>query len=131
MEILHPHKVFLDAPRANEPIKDADTSSLVVRPASTGTTERLLTHDGASAFFVVVDITSGITEFIGCGEEGFTVRGKAVRSAVLLVRHWGRREVEDLHGTGQCVIGARIDKSKSLLKLSVFEYEDLSQFVRI
>jgi hypothetical protein len=89
VEILHPHKVFLDASRANEPIKNADTSSLVVRPASTGPAERLLTHDGACAFFVVVDITSGITEFIGCGQEGFTVRGKAVRSAVLLVRHWG------------------------------------------
>jgi len=73
MEILQPNKVFLDAPSANKSIKDTNTPSFIIRPTSACTTERLLAYHGTCTFFVIVYITSRVTQFVGCSKECVTV----------------------------------------------------------
>jgi len=78
-KFLDPHKIFLDTSRADEPVKDANASSFVICTAGPSPSERLLAHHGARAFFVIVDITSCVTEFIGGSEEGCAGRREAGR----------------------------------------------------
>ena len=73
MHVLQPHKVLLDTPRAYKPIKNTNTPSLIVRPAPACSAERLLSHDSARAFLVVVDVAGTIAEEVGGSEEGLPI----------------------------------------------------------
>jgi len=77
-EFLDAHEVFLDASRTNKPIIEANTSSLVIRPTPPRSAERLLSHNSARAFFVIVYIACCISEFVGCRKEGCTRGREAV-----------------------------------------------------
>jgi hypothetical protein len=70
LKLLQPDKVLLDAPRADEPIKDAHAARLVVRPASARAAERLLAHGGARAFFVVVHVAGCVAQDVCGADEG-------------------------------------------------------------
>ena len=59
-EFLKGHEVLFDCSRADEPIKYADTSGLVVGTACPSPTKWLLTNYGACGFFVVINIPSGV-----------------------------------------------------------------------
>jgi len=78
MELLKANKVFLDAPRADEAVEDADAPCLIVGPASTSTTEGLLANNSACAFFVVVYISGGVAEPVGRSQEGLALGCEAV-----------------------------------------------------
>lgn len=81
MEVLHAHKVLLDAPCADEPVEDTDASSLVVRPTAARTTERLLAHHSTSAFLVVINVSGSIAEPVGGGEKCLALGGEAIRES--------------------------------------------------
>ena len=71
--IFQIYKRVLDAPHTDKPRKNIHTACLVVRPARAGATKRLLSNDGARAFFVVVDVASCVAEARGCGEKGVAI----------------------------------------------------------
>lgn len=77
-KLLGPYKIFFDAPRTNEPIIYTDTSSFVICTTGPGATEGLLAYNGTCAFFIVVHVTSSISEFIRRGEEGCTRGGESI-----------------------------------------------------
>ncbi len=77
LEIFQPNKVLLDAPRAYEAIENTDATRLIVRPASTSTTEWLLPDHSPSAFFVVVHVTGSVAELVIGFDQGFAVRGES------------------------------------------------------
>lgn len=72
-KVLQRQEVLLDTPRADEPVENRDTPRLIVRPARTRTTERLLADDGTRTLFVVVDVASCVAELVGGEEEGFAL----------------------------------------------------------
>lgn len=77
VKIFKVYEVLLDAPRADEAVEDADASRLVVRSASTGTTEGLLADHGACAFFIVVHVAGCVAEPVGGSQEGLALAGEA------------------------------------------------------
>ena len=69
LEVIQANEVLFDAPCTNEPIENADTTSLVVRTTSTSTSERLLADNGTCAFLVVVHVSGGVAQAVGCCDE--------------------------------------------------------------
>ena len=63
-KLLQPHRILLDTPRTNEPIKNTNAPRLIIRPASR-TTKRLLPYS-ARALLGVVYVASGVPEGVGC-----------------------------------------------------------------
>jgi len=78
-EVLKAYEVLFDRPCRDKPIENTDASSFIVRSTCTRSTERLLTHDCASAFLVVVYVTSGVTQLVGCVNKSGTVLSEARR----------------------------------------------------
>ena len=76
-EFLKGHEVLFDCSRTDEPIKYADTSSLIVGTACPCPTKWLLANHGACGFFVVINISSGVTQFVSSLNQSWTRRGKA------------------------------------------------------
>ena len=72
--ILEMHKGVLDTARTNKPRKDVKTSSLIVRPTRTSTSERLLANNSTSALVIVVNIARSVAKAGGCVQESVTVR---------------------------------------------------------
>ena len=70
---LQPNETLLDTPRGYKPVEDADASSLVVRAATPGTSERLLTNDGSRTLIVVVHVSGSVAETIGGVDEHLSV----------------------------------------------------------
>jgi len=62
---LQSNETLLDTPRRYEPVKDADTPSLVVRTTTPGTSERLLPNDSSRTLFVVIHVSGSVAEPIG------------------------------------------------------------------
>lgn len=72
-KVLQRQEILLNTPRTDEPIENRDTPRLIVRPARTRTTERLLSDDGTRALFVVVDVASCVAKLVGGEEKGFAL----------------------------------------------------------
>ena len=75
--LLRPNETLLDTPRGHKPVEDADTPSLIVRTATSGTSERLLTNDSSRAFFVVIHVSGSVAKPIGGLDEHLSVRSEA------------------------------------------------------
>jgi hypothetical protein len=75
--IFERHKRILDAPRTDKPGIDVKTPSLIIRPARTRASERLLADHGACALVVVVDVAGGMAEAGRRVQEGVAVRREA------------------------------------------------------
>jgi hypothetical protein len=72
--IFQRHKRILDTPRTDKPRKDVKTPGLVVGPARTGASKRLLANNGACALVVVVDVAGCMTEAGRHVQQGVAVR---------------------------------------------------------
>jgi hypothetical protein len=72
-KVLQAHKILLDTPRTNEPIKNTNAPRLIVRPACSRATKRLLPNYSARALLVVVHVASGVPEDVGCLQKGTAV----------------------------------------------------------
>jgi hypothetical protein len=77
-DFVNTHEVFLDAPRTNKPIIETDTPCLVIGPAGPRSTERLLAHDSACTFLIIIYVTRCIAQLVGRGNQGRTGGGEAV-----------------------------------------------------
>ena len=76
-DVVNTHEVFLDAPRTNKPIVETDTPCLVIGPAGPRSAERLLAHDSACTFFIIIYVTRCIAELVGRGKQGCTGGGES------------------------------------------------------
>lgn len=77
-KVLQSHEILLDAPGANEPIKNTDAPSLIIRAACSRTAERLLAYDSACTFFIVVHVSGCVTELVGGEKESTAVSCETV-----------------------------------------------------
>jgi hypothetical protein len=114
---------FLDTPRTDKPGKDAHAPSLVVRPAPPRTAEGLLANDGASAFLVVVDVTSCVDEARGALEQGGAVGGEAI---------WIMREELQEETVSENKImktGASHASSQAILGCLIYEFDGFFIFI--
>lgn len=75
--LLQSNETLLDTPRGHKPVEDADTSSLIVRTATPGTSKRLLTNNGSRALLVVIHVSGSVTEPVGGLDEHLSVRSEA------------------------------------------------------
>ncbi|KAF8219090.1 ALDH-like protein, partial [Tricholoma matsutake] len=74
--LLQPHKILLDTPRTNKPIKNTHTPRFIIRSAPARTSERLLAHHCARALVIVVDVASDVAKPGGPCEEGLAGGGE-------------------------------------------------------
>lgn len=63
-EVFEPHEVLLDTASADEPVENADASSLVICPTRPCATERLLPDDGSRALLIVVYVACCIAQLV-------------------------------------------------------------------
>ena len=66
LKLLQTYKVFLDAARAHESVENSDAPGLIVCAARAGSAKWLLTYNCARALLIVVHITSGVAQPVGC-----------------------------------------------------------------
>lgn len=74
---LQPDETLLDAPRGYKPVEDADTSSLIIRTAAPGASERLLADNSSGTLLVVVHVPGSVAEPVGGLDKYLSVRGEA------------------------------------------------------
>jgi len=77
LEIFQSNKVLLDAPWRDKSIEEVDTASLIVRPTATGTSEWLLTDNSTCTLLVVINVTCGMAQLIGCSDERLAIGRKS------------------------------------------------------
>ena len=76
-KVFQPNEVLLDAAHTHEAVEDRDAARFIVCSACPATTEWLLAHDRPCTFFVVVHVTGGVTEFVGCLDQSLALGSKA------------------------------------------------------
>lgn len=73
MEVLQANEILLDASRTDKAVENVDTSGFVVRSATTGASEGLLTYDCTSALLVVIHVSCCVSESVGGIDQGLPV----------------------------------------------------------
>lgn len=124
LEVLQANEVLLYASGRNEPIEDTDTPSFVVCTTCSPSSKRLLPHNSASAFFVVIDVASGVAQYVRGGQKGFAICSKAGRE---VVSQQISQRPGNLHSTGQRIRRCVVNEFQSLLIILIFVHVDLKK----
>lgn len=90
------NELLLNRPNVDESGQQVLAAGLVVGTAGSRASEGLLTHNGAGALAVDVEVASGVAELLLGDSDDLTVSGK--------------------HGTGETVLGGGVDQLTSLLE---------------